>query len=361
MTQTYVPYADDLEHPSAEERQTIDAIIASMTRESEMTAERYQHAVRASHAKSTALLKGELQVLDGLPEHLRQGLFSEVKRYPILARLAQGPGELLKDSVSTHRGMAIKVLNVTGEKLPGHTTDEQDFVLASGPVFSAPDAAGFLKSMKGLEKATGMPEAVKHAVSATARAANAVLHAVGADSPKLDFFGHTPRHPLVDPYYSQAPLRYGQYVAKIAVFAVSPEILALGDGPLELDDPDVFRHATTAFMRTHEARFELRVQLCTQLSSMPVEDASVEWPEAESPYVAVARLTFPAQEAHSEPRAAYFNDVLSFRPAHSLAAHRPLGSIMRARLKTYQALSAFRHSHNHVQQVDPLDLAQVPD
>lgn len=94
MTQTYVPYAD-LEHPSAEERQTIDAIIASMTRESEMTAERYQHAVRASHAKSTALLKGELQVLDGLPEHLRQGLFSEVKRYPILARLAQAPKNAL--------------------------------------------------------------------------------------------------------------------------------------------------------------------------------------------------------------------------------------------------------------------------
>lgn len=361
MTQAYVPYTDDLEQPSVEENQTIDAIIASMTRESEVTAERYQHAVRASHAKSTALLKGELQVLDGLPEFLRQGLFADAKRYPILARLAQGPGELLKDNVSTHRGMAIKVLNVQGNKIPGHSTDEQDFVLASGPVFSAPDAAGFLKSMKGLEKATSMPEAVKHAVSATARAANAVLHAVGGDSPKLDFFGHTPRHPLVDPYYSQAPLRYGRYVAKIAVFPVSPEILALGDGPLDLDDPDVFRHATEAFMRANEAQFELRVQLCTNLSTMPIEDATVEWPEEESAYVAVARLTFPAQAAHSEPRAAYFNDVLSFRPAYSLAAHRPLGSIMRARLKTYQALSAFRHGHNQVQQVNPVDLAQVPD
>ena len=41
-------------------------------RESEVTAGRYGHAVRASHAKSTGLLKGELRVLPGLPGFLRQ-------------------------------------------------------------------------------------------------------------------------------------------------------------------------------------------------------------------------------------------------------------------------------------------------
>ena len=38
-----------------------------------------------------------------------------------------------------------------------------------------------------------------------------------------------------------------------------------------------------------------------------------------------------AREAYSADRQRYFDDVMSFRPAHALAAHRPLGSVMRAR------------------------------
>ncbi len=33
------------------------------------------------------------------------------------------------------------------------------------------------------------------------------------------------------------------------------------------------------------------MQLCTDLDAMPVEDASVVWPEDKSPHVAVARIT----------------------------------------------------------------------
>lgn len=358
---TYVRYRDDLEQPKPDEAETIDEIIASMTHESEITADRYRHAVRASHAKSTGLLKGELRVLGDLPEPLRQGLFAKPEIHGVVVRLAQGPGEILKDSVSTHRGMAIKVFGVEGEKLPGHVDDTQDFVLASGPVFPNPDAAGFLRSMKGLEKGTAQPEALKHAVSVTARVANKVLHAVGGDSATLDFFGHPPRHPLSEPYYSQAPLRFGDYVAKIAAFPVSAAAVALGDGPLDTDDPDVFRHAVSEFFAAQGAEFELRAQLCVDPEKMPIEDASQAWSEVDSPYVAVARLILPAQDSHSEARAAYFNDVLSFRPAHALSAHRPLGSIMRARLKTYQALAAFRQQRNGKTIVEPASVDDVPD
>ncbi|MCY0389817.1 catalase family protein [Robbsia sp. Bb-Pol-6] len=360
-TRPYLRYRDDLEQPKPDEAETIDKIIASMTHESEITAGRYDHAVRASHAKSTGLLKGELRVLDDLPEALRQGLFAMPESYPVVVRLAQGPGELLKDNVSTHRGMAIKVFGVQGEKLPGHHDATQDFVLASGPVFPNPDAAAFLRSMKGLEKGTSQPEALKHAVSVTAQVANKVLHAVGADSAMLDFFGHPPRHPLSEPYYSQAPLRFGDYVAKVAVFPLSAAVVALGDGPLDVDDPDVFRHAVSEFFAAQGAEFELRVQLCIDSEKMPIEDASKEWPEADSPYVAVARLILPAQNSHSEARAAYFNDALSFRPAHSLLAHRPLGSVMRARLKTYQALVAFRQQRNGVAVIEPASVDKIPD
>ena len=42
---------------------------------------------------------------------------------------------------------------------------------------------------------------------------------------------------------------------------------------------------------------------------------------------------------------AFFED-LSFSPAHALAAHRPLGSVNRARLAAYQALAQRRRSEN---------------
>ncbi len=74
----------------------------------------------------------------------------------------------------------------------------------------------------------------------------------------------------------------------------------------------------------------------------------------------MARLVLPRQDALSAARRTYADDVLSFRPAHSLAAHRPLGSLMRARLQTYQALSRFRHERNRVPETEPGSIDQVP-
>ncbi len=357
----FVRFGDGVESSTPEEAETISGIIETMTKESQTVAERDGRTVRASHAKASALLKGTLEVLADLRPAYRQGLFGEPGRYDALVRLAQGPGEELSDSVSTHRGLSIKVLGVEGEKLAGHGEATQDFVLATGPAFPQASAAKFLTAIKGVQKNTGLPEGLKQAVSSTARVANAALNAVGADSATLGFFGHTRRNPLADAYFSQAALRYGSFVAKIGVFPVSPELVAKIGETLDTGaDPDAFRHATVAHIREHGAVFELRAQLCTDLERMPVEDASTVWPEDESPYVAVARLTIPAQEAYSAARQAYF-ETLSFQPAHTLAAHRPLGSLMRARLQTYQALSRYRHAQNQQSQPEPTAIEQVPD
>jgi hypothetical protein len=79
---------------------------------------------------------------------------------------------------------------------------------------------------------------------------------------------------------------------------------------------------------------------------MPIEDASVVWPEDESPYVAVARITAPAQNAWSNEGITAIDDGMAFSPWHGLAAHRPLGSIMRARKTTYASSANFRATHN---------------
>ncbi len=158
---TYLRYSSEIEQPDADEQETIDGIIRGMTQQSEIVEKRENHAVRASHAKSSACVTGEMIVVDGLPEELAQGLFARAGTYPVAVRFAQGPGETLGDRVSTHPGMAIKVFGATGEKLPGHDTDIQDLVLATGPTFPSGTAKGFLRDGSVIGKSAGLPEGVK--------------------------------------------------------------------------------------------------------------------------------------------------------------------------------------------------------
>ncbi|MGI3901215.1 MAG: catalase family protein [Janthinobacterium lividum] len=357
----YLRYLPAIETPAADEQETIDGIVKGMTQQSETVEKREHHAVRASHAKSSACAVGTLTVASNLPPELTQGLFAFPGSHPVAIRFAQGPGETLGDRVSTHRGMAIKVFGVRGEKLPGHDADTQDFVLATGTTFPSGTAQGFLRDAKQIGAATPLPEGFKSAVSSSMRNFNKVLHAFGTESPKADFFGHPFSHPMADAYFSQAPIRYGDYVAKLGAFPASSGQEKLKDWRLDpRQDEDGFRHAAVGFIRSNDTVFELRAQLWTNATTQPIEDASVEWPINETPYVTVATITIPAQEAYSPSRQRYFDEVMTFRPAHSLAAHRPLGSVMRARLQVYRALSAFRHTENGMREENPSDVAAIP-
>ena len=357
----YLPYSHDIEHQDPDEAATTDGIIQGMTQQSETVEDREHHAVRASHAKSTACVTGEMTVAEGLPPELAQGLFSQALTYPVAVRFAQGPGETLGDRVATHRGMSIKVFDVPGEKLSGHDAETQDFVLATGTTFPSGTAAGFLRDGTLIGKATGLPEGLKSAVSSTMRNLNRVLHAFGTESAFADFFGHPFSHPVADSYFSQAPIRFGGYVVKLGAAPASGPQTALQDWRLEPHaDEDGFRHATVDFFRMHDAVFELKAQLWADAERQPIEDASVPWPEEISPYRTVATIRLPRQDAYGDARVRYFDESMTFSPAHSLVAHRPLGSVMRARLRVYGALSDFRHRRNGVAAVNPTRIGEIP-
>ena len=358
-----VRFHEGLERVPEGEAEAISGIIASMTHASEITTERYGHCVRASHAKISGVVVGQIEILPGLPLELAQGLFANPGSHPVVVRFAQGPGELLSDQVSTHRGMAIKVFGVKGEKLPGHEGNlTQDFVFATGPVFPDPDAAGFLGSMKQIEAGMRVPQGFKVAASRGARAADLLVKTfMGKSLAKLDFFGHAPLHPLAEPYYSQAALRYGDHVGKIAAFPVAPGQVALAEQELDPgEDENVFRHAVIAYFGEQDAVFDIRVQLCLDVDRMPIEDASKEWSVDLSPYRTVARLVLPKQDGLSEARRTYADDSLAFSPAHGLAAHRPLGSLMRARLAVYPALSRIRRKTNGIAGSEPRSVDEIP-
>ena len=74
---------------------------------------------------------------------------------------------------------------------------------------------------------------------------------------------------------------------------------------------------------------------------MPVEDATVQWPESESPYRTVALLLIPRQEIDTPEQKAVARQ-LAFNVWHAVADHRPLGGINRLRREVYPISAAWR-------------------
>jgi hypothetical protein len=311
-------------------------------------------ALRSVHAKSHGVLKGKLIVHDMLPVVLAQGLFAKPGEYATAMRFSTSPGDLLPDSVSTPRGLAIKVFGVKGERLPdlvGADTsgdETQDFALVTGKAFVAPDSKHFLKSLKLLAGTTDKAEGLKVVLSAVLRGTEKALEAVGGESATLKTLGGYPEtHILGESFFSQAPVRYGDYIAKVGIVPVAPALAALTDQPLDLNhDRDALRMAVRSYFMGNGGKWEVRVQLCTNLDDMPVEDATVPWDEKKSPYVTVATLEVPPQDSWSDPLQQSIDDAMAFNPWHGLAAHQPLGSIMRARRHAYPASAQFRQGKN---------------
>lgn len=349
LSATPVRYDPAVETFTDDEARTQAELVTTLVDMATTMADHTGHAMRAVHAKSHGLLRGELRVLDGLPEPLAQGLFASARRYPVVMRLSTPPAEVLDDRVSLPRGMALKVLGVEGARVEGSEGhDSQDFLFVDGPVFAAPDAKGFLRSLKLLASTTDKAPNAKRVLSSVLQGVEKAVETFGAQSGTLIALGgHPETHPLGATFFTQVPLRYGAYIAKLQLVPVSPALLALENAPLDLaGKPDGTREAVADFMRANPAVWELRAQLCVDLERMPVEDASVEWPQALSPFVAVARITADPQEGWSEALAREVDDGMAFNPWHALAAHRPLGNVMRARKAAYAASSEFRGARN---------------
>ncbi len=355
----YLAYRDDLETIAPDEKETFAKIVEVMTYGQNVTRQKYGKVVRISHAKAHGLLKGELTVNAGLTSELAQGLFATPGTHPVVVRLALAPGELLDDSkVSTDRGIAIKVFNVEGEHLaPFEDITTQDFVFDTTKQFFTGGVQAFKPNA---EIATHLSDTTKGLVSDGARIANAALNTMGMNSEKLGFFGHPKRHPLAEEYYSQVPFRYGNYVAEFGVVPVTPGFKELEALPFDPQTPDALREATVEFFRTHSAEFNFVVQLNTDPKTMPIEDAQAPWSEEESPYRPVARIVIPAQNAFGEARADIVDNDFSFSPAHTLAAHRPLGGINRARLVAYTAFVHVAAAGKRASQRGAMSIDAVP-
>ena len=358
-----VRYSPDVETIQPDEAATVRDLEASFKEILDTTSNDYGHAVRSVHAKAHGIARGTLTVQAGLAPELAQGLFAQPGEYEAILRISTNPGDILDDSIALPRGLALKVLGVEGTRVAGSEGDAtQDFILVNGPVFTAPDAKHFLQNLKLLAKTTDKGEGGKKLLSGILRGVEATLEAVGLESATLQQLGGAPQvHPLGETYYGQTPFRYGDHIAKFALFPVSKPLTELtGETINTVGRPDAIRTAVSEALISQGGTWELRVQLNTDLDTMPVEDPTQPWDEKESAFVTVATLEVPPQHgwAHGETEA--LDDALAYNIWNALDAHQPLGNINRARKDTYTFSQDYRGRFNGCPLHQPRTLADLP-
>jgi len=371
MSPDFVRYAPDIETFDPRLDEVLAQIIdwwEQKVRESP-DAEGSGRAVRGAHAKSLGFARAEVDILRDVPAPYAQGVYAKPGRHDALIRFSSASPHLGPDARLGHAlGFAIKIFGVDGPKLIDDepTANTFDLVLKNTPFFIANTARHYLFIQ---EITTDLPQYLARGQSGFHELLTDLLTGKGtlaeSDWAWDELFAfvkaatQTPvSNPLLTPYWTMAAVRHGDYVAKVRVAPGADSAANAIHRDLDLDSgPDVFGPALTHELQTRAFNFDLQVQLCTDLKAMPVNDATVEWPEALSPFVTVAGVHLPQQDI-SRPENVERGDALAFNQWRVTADHRPLGEIMEVR-RIYSASARVRRTLNHQPQREPTRADEV--
>lgn len=371
VASAFVRYAPDVETIDPD----IDALVAQSVafweqraRES-VRVEGAGHAVRGAHAKSFGLVKADVEILAEVPAAYAQGIYAVPGRHGALIRFSSTSSHLGPDAkLGPGLGLAIKIFDVPGEKLvegePDATTF--DLVLKNNPVFISNTVRHYLfveDILNNAQDYVAQGRAGLHRLLADVLTGKGEL--AQADWAWDEVFAilrlatQTPvRNPLLSTFWTMGAVRHGDHVAKVRLAPAADSATRVIHRELSLTTgPEVFGPTLVDELQAGPFDFDLQVQLCTDLATMPVDRPTVEWPEAQSPFVTVARVRLPCQDI-SGPENAEKSEALAFNQWRVTAEHRPLGEIMAVR-RIYAASARVRRTINHQSQVEPASADSV--
>lgn len=281
---------------------------------------------RALHRKSHGGVLADVSVRANLPAHLRVGMFAEAKTYSAYVRFSNGAGRDQPDKQGDVRGIALKVVGAPGKKLiPGmEDAKTHDFLMIKSKFTPFRNATEFVGVVKGVNKPLSL-------FGLGAKIGFGRLFSLlkqltgGLKDPTPSMAGM--------PVYSALPVRWGDCAAQFAMFPVG-EIDRTSRGM----GPNALREDLAARLKEGSLRYELRAQLYVDAEKTPIEDASVEWKESDSPFITVADVVLLQQDMNSAKglKVEAFVEKLSFDPWHAPVEFRPLGNMMRARNHAYR-------------------------
>lgn len=277
---------------------------------------------RALHRKQLTAARGTLEVLGGLPEFARQGLFAAPAKYETWVRLSNGGMDRAADRMPDIRGFALRVLGVQGDAALGNgPAVSQDFTLINQEQFAFPQSAEFIDFVA----------AASHGNGALIKFLFKRYGIVGGPA-RLIKLAKTMGKPFggfaTEALFSAVPMACGPYAVRVRL--VPSPSNGSSDPQAKVDWGRDFSKR----LAQQALAWDLQLQPFVNEALTPIEDASVNWP---TPYVTVARLTLPQQDTQSEAGRAFSAQVEQsvFDPWHALAAHRPLGDVQRARKVIY--------------------------
>jgi hypothetical protein len=325
------------ERPLPDEERYIQDIIdelAKFTRENWLPGA----AQRFGNTKTLGVVRGEFTVLPDLPARLRHGVFAAPRTYPAWVRFS-GPGPYAPPDLEDlgQCSVAIKVMGVPGPKLMDDERATQDLILVSPASFVTPNIRENAKLQRWVRAKAPLAYFVNPFDSHLLHVVMQLLY-----SPML-------ASPLEVRYYSNVPFLLGD--GQAVQYSLRPRPPARTKIPARPSE-NYLRDAMVSTLGKGAWSFDFMVQVQTDPQRMPIEDATVKWPERLSPYVPVAQVRLPAQRFDSDAQLA-FADVLRYNPWHSLPEHRPLGNSNRARRRMYWELAKLRQAMNQVEHVEP--------
>jgi hypothetical protein len=377
MAQSFVRYGPAVERADPTFEESLRTVVASTTRyvAGSVAAEGAGRAVRDAHATGYGLVRAEVEILDGVPREYAQGIYATPGRHEALIRFSNGSPHLGPDAhLGSAFGLGLKILGVGGRTLledePASGTF--DYNLINHPVFFVNTVEHYTFVQRLFLEAGAAPPPGDTPAKARERFHRWLydfLTGTGKLPPEewlwdelLVFLSmhNLPRlNLLLHTYWTMGAVRHGDYIAKVRAKPVdgyAEKVVRRDVDPRSA--PEVYRPALVAELRDRPYEFDLQVQLCVDLARMPVEDLTVEWPEALSPFVTVAKLRLPRQDIAGDENLAKM-DALSFTPWRCPEEHRPLGNIQRARKEVYRQSSILRHQLNQQPRQEPRSLADV--
>jgi hypothetical protein len=297
------------------------------------------HVLRAGNTKTYAVVPGEFTVHNGLTGDLRHGVFHSPRTFPAWVRFS-GPGPSAPPDIRDNGilSIGVKLMEVPGPKLLEDEHSTQDFTALSAPMFTTPDVAANVMLQRYL--LAGIPilyflnPARPHLLNATMQALYAKTHA----------------NPLAAHYWSCVPYLLGadQAMKYRLIPTVAIEAERVGWNPPD----DYLQQALIRTLAVQDVTYDFQIQLQTDPHRMPVENATVIWPERLSPFRSAATLRV-AQQRVDPGEQFRLADRLAYNPWHALAEHRPLGNQNRARRTIYPQAAHLRQSGNGTRPHEP--------
>jgi len=338
LTRWFGVTASDVDRDLAREHSDIEQITEkSLLLQANAAAKQHRPLGRGTHAKGVCA-RAQFEVSgvtagreSGLAARLAQGMFAKPGVYPAIVRFGNADPSKNSDFKADVRSLSFSVdLTRNGTTMPGTNVDRQDFSMQNATTLPINDSPAFLAIMKLLTASNpavglwSLPPKDKLRVLRTLALVQVQAHQKIKPYQQLR-------------YWSTVPFRHGR--VDVVKFSATPS----PDNPagrLQRSNPNGLQDELIRHLNEDSkmSSFDFGVQFLDpdrmtywgkrHDSNFWVENASIEWDEAEAPFHTLARLTLlsKSQLQPDEADAIYF-DVTG----HSTPDSTPLGSINRAR------------------------------